>query len=183
MSVGGVCRTLIRGLLCHVALPATALSLVLIPAGFQPAAAQALSMGDYTPVKPKAGEQMLVEAEELVYDYDKDTISAVGNVKIYYMGYTLEADRVTYAKNVSKLMALGNVKMTDPSGMVIYANDIDITQDFRDGFVDSLRVETPDNTYFAAERAERSGGETTTFVNGVYTACEPCEEKPDKPPL
>jgi LPS-assembly protein len=183
MSVGGVCRTLIRGLLCHVAVPAAALSFVLIPAGFQPAAAQALAMGDYTPVKPKAGEQMLVEAEELVYDYDRDTISAVGNVKIYYMGYTLEADRVTYAKGNSKLMALGNVKMTDPSGMVIYANDIDITQDFRDGFVDSLRVETPENTYFAAERAERTGGETTTFVNGVYTACEPCEEKPDKPPL
>ena len=73
--------------------------------------------------------------------------------------------------------------MTDPSGLVVYANDIDITEDFRDGFVDSLRVETPDKTYFAAESAERTGGEQTVFVNGVYTACEPCEDKPEKPPL
>ncbi len=106
---------------------------------------------------------MLVEAEELVYDYDRDTISAVGNVKIYYIGYTLEADRVSYVKSTGKLIATGNVKMTDPSGLVVYANDIDITEDFRDGFVDSLRVETPDKTYFAAERAERTGGRADRF--------------------
>jgi len=183
MSVGGDYRALISGLLRRIAVPAIALSFAFLPAAVPEASAQGLSMVDYAPAKPKAGSQMLVEAEELVYDYDNDTISAVGNVKIYYMGYTLEADRVSYVKSTAKLLAMGNVKMTDPSGMVIYADDIDITEDFRDGFVASLRVETPDNTYFAAERAERAAGETTTFVNGVYTACEPCEEKPDRPPL
>ncbi len=184
MSVGGDYRTLISGLLRRIAIPAIAISFAFFPVAVPQSAAQGLSMADYAPTgKPKAGSQMLVEAEELVYDYDNDTISAVGNVKIYYMGYTLEADRVSYVKNTAKLLAMGNVKMTDPSGMVIYADDIDITQDFRDGFVASLRVETPDKTYFAAERAERAAGETTTFVNGVYTACEPCEEKPDRPPL
>ena len=59
---------------------------------------------------------------------------------------------------------------------------IDITDDFADGFVNALRVETIDKTYFAAESAERMGGVLTTFNNGVYTACEPCEEKPDKAP-
>ena len=71
-------------------------------------------------------------------------------------GYTLEAEKVTYIKSTGKLIATGNVKMTDPSGMAVYANDIDITEDFRDGFVDSLRVDTPDKTYFAAESAERT---------------------------
>ncbi|TGV96801.1 LPS-assembly protein LptD, partial [Mesorhizobium sp. M2D.F.Ca.ET.145.01.1.1] len=33
-----------------------------------------------------------------------------------------------------------------------------------------------------AESAERMGGVLTTFHNGVYTACEPCEDKPDKAP-
>ena len=47
----------------------------------------------------------------------------------------------------------------------------------------SLRVDTPDQTHFAAESAERSGGETTTFINGTYTACEPCKDHPEKPPL
>ena len=155
-----------------------------MPVAAPQSVAQSLSMSDFAPdSKAKPGSQMLVEAEELVYDYDKETISAVGNVKIYYTGYTLEADRVSYNQGTGKLIASGNVKLTDPSGMAIYANDIDITEDFRDGFVASLRVETPDKTYFAAERADRTGGEQTVFVNGVYTACEPCEEKPDKPPL
>ncbi len=60
---------------------------------------------------------------------------------------------------------------------------IDITDDFGDGFVNALRVETVDKTYFAAESAERRGGILTTFNNGVYTACEPCEEQPDRAPI
>ncbi len=183
MSVGGDYRTLIKGLVCRTVVSMTAAAFVLIPTAAPPVHAQTLSMADYAPAKVKPGSQMLVEAEELVYDYDTGSVSAVGNVKIYYIGYTLEADRVSYVKSTGKLIASGNVKLTDPSGMVVYANDIDITEDFADGFVESLRVETPDKTYFAAETAERTGGEGTTFVNGVYTACEPCEDKPDKPPL
>jgi LPS-assembly protein len=129
------------------------------------------------------GSQMLVEADQLVYDYDHNTVSAVGNVKIYYAGYTLQSEKVAYNKKTGRLVASGNVKLTDPSGANFYAENFDITDDFRDGFVQSLRVDTPDRTHFAAESAQRSGGETTTFTNGVYTACEPCIEHPEKPPL
>jgi LPS-assembly protein len=128
-------------------------------------------------------EKMLVESDQMVYDYDRDTVSAVGNVKIYYAGYTLQAEKVAYNKKTGRLVASGNVKLTDPSGANFYAENFDITDDFRDGFVQSLRVDTPDRTHFAAESAQRSGGETTTFTNGVYTACEPCIEHPEKPPL
>ncbi len=157
---------------------------VLLAAGL-PAASAAESSGlpGITAAKVKPGEQMLVESDQLVYDYDNNTVSAVGNVKIYYSGYTLEAEKVTYVKSTGKLIATGRVKLTDPSGVAAYAEDIDITDDFRDGFVQSLRVDTPDNTHFAAESAERSDGERTTFVNGVYTACEPCKDHPEKPPL
>ena len=44
-------------------------------------------------------------------------------------------------------------------------------------------METADRTYFAAARAERENGERTTFHKGVYTACEPCADRPEKPPL
>ncbi len=129
------------------------------------------------------GAQMLVESDQLVYDYDNDTVSAVGNVRIYYGRYTLEAEKVSYLKSSGRLIAIGFVKLTDPSGAVYYSQHLDITDDFANGFVESLRVETVDRTYFAAARAEREGGDRTTFVKGVYTACEPCVEKPEKPPL
>lgn len=129
------------------------------------------------------GAQMLVESDQLVYDYDNNTVSAVGNVRIYYGRYTLEAEKVTYLKSSGRLIATGYVKLTDPNGAVYYSEQFDITDDFADGFVDSLRVETVDRTYFAAARATRESGDVTTFEKSVYTACEPCADKPEKPPL
>ncbi len=134
-------------------------------------------------VQLQPGSKMLVEADQLVYDYDHNTVSALGNVKIYYSGYTLEAERVTYNKPTRRLVASGKVKLTDPTGIATFAEQLDLTDDFSDGFVQSLRVEAPDRTRFAAERADRANGETTTFTNGVYTACEPCKDHPEKPPL
>ncbi|RYE75372.1 MAG: hypothetical protein EOP19_26170, partial [Hyphomicrobiales bacterium] len=44
----------------------------------------------------KPGERMVVDARELVYDKDNNTVSAVGDVQILYQGRTIEADRVVY---------------------------------------------------------------------------------------
>ncbi|TWG93751.1 LPS-assembly protein [Mesorhizobium sp. J18] len=127
--------------------------------------------------------QMLLESDTLVYDNDRNTIMAVGGVQIEYGGNRLVAQRVTYDRNTSRLIASGNVEIVEKDGNRIYADEIDVTDDFRDGFVNTLRVESVDKTYFAAESAKREGGTVTTFNNGVYTACEPCEEKPDRPPI
>src|SRR3990172_6197529 len=116
---------------------------------------------------------MLVESDQLIYDYDNNSVAAVGNVKIYYGGYTLEAEKVTYLKASGRLIATGRVKLTDPNGAAYYSEQFDITDNFADDFVESLRVETVDRTYFAAERAEREGGEKTTFTRRVSTAPRP----------
>src|SRR5260370_1976599 len=73
--------------------------------------------------------------------------------------------------------------MTDAEGKITYANIMDLSDDYRDGFVDSLRVDTADATRMAATRADRSSGNYTVFENGVYTACAPCKDDPTKPPL
>src|SRR5258708_22789552 len=73
--------------------------------------------------------------------------------------------------------------MTDAAGKVTYAKIMDLSDDYRDGFVDSLRVDTEDATRMAATRADRSAGNYTVFENGVYTACAPCKDNPKKPPL
>ncbi|MGE0501313.1 MAG: LPS-assembly protein LptD [Rhizobiaceae bacterium] len=126
---------------------------------------------------------MLLEADTLVYDYDNNTVIAVGGVRIDYAGNRLVAQRVTYYRDTGRLVASGNVQMIDVDGTIIYSDEVDITDDFANGFVNALRVETVDKTYFAAESGERKDGLVTTFNNGVYTACEPCEEKPDKAPI
>ncbi|MGB6893192.1 MAG: LPS assembly protein LptD, partial [Xanthobacteraceae bacterium] len=132
---------------------------------------------------PPSNAPMLVQATEIRYDYTNNTVAAVGNVQIYYGGATIEADQVIYDQKTKRLRAQGNVRLTEPDGKITYAQNLDLSDDFRDGFVDSLRLETPDDTRFAAARADRAKGNYTVLQNSVYTACEPCKDDPKKPPL
>lgn len=125
---------------------------------------------------------MFVTADEVVYDDIRNTASAVGRVKLYYGASTLEADRVVYDQNTSQVFAYGNVRLND-GGNVYQAEHMVLTDDFRDGFVQSLLVEGADKTRFAAAKATRTDGNIVVFEKGVYTACEPCRENPTKPPL
>jgi LPS-assembly protein len=155
-----------------------------------PAAAQMLAFPARPQPAPRpvhldaAGQkQMLVQASDIDYDYANNRVAAVGNVQIYYDGSTLEADRVVYDQTSKRLHAEGNVRLTEKDGKVTYGSTMDLSDDYRDGFVDSLRLDTPDQTRMAAARAERTKGNYTVFHNGVYTACEPCKDNPKKPPL
>ncbi len=132
---------------------------------------------------PPADAPMLVQATEIKYDYTNDTVAAIGNVQIYYGGSTIEADQVIYDQKTKRLRAEGNARLTEPDGKITYGQVIDLTDDYRDGFVDSLRLEMPDDTRMAAVRADRTKGNYTVLNNGVYTACEACKDDPKKPPL
>lgn len=150
-----------------------------------PAAAQNLTF----PPRPKpdtrqgpSNGQMLVQAGEIQYDYANERVSAVGNVQIYYKGSTLEADRVIYDQRRKRLHAEGNARLTDPNGQVTHGATMDLSEDYRDGFVDSLLIELPDQSRIAATRAERSSGRFSVFDSGVYTACAPCKDNPKRPP-
>ena len=133
--------------------------------------------------RPANDGQMLVQATEVDYDYNNSRVSAVGNVQLFYNGTSVEADKVIYDQKTKRLHAEGNIRMTDVDGKITYADILDLSDDYRDGFVDSLHVDTADATRMAATRADRSSGNYTVFENGVYTACAPCKDDPKKPPL
>lgn len=126
---------------------------------------------------------MLVQADELVHDYKNDKVSAVGHVQIYNDGAVLEADNVTYDRKTERIQAHGNVRYRTKDGKVIYGDIVDLDKDFKEGFVSSLLLETPQKTRFAAARIDRTGGDTSVFQSGVYTACETCKEDPSRAPI
>jgi LPS-assembly protein len=138
----------------------------------------------------QGNSRLLVEAREIVYDNDNNTISAVGNVELNYQGRTLQADRVTYDRRTGRVFAEGNARLTEASGAVVTGSRFELTDDFKSGFIDSLQVEqtvtdrgVSSRARFSAPRAERTDGETTVFERGTYTACEPCKDNPQRPPL
>lgn len=140
--------------------------------------------------KPQGNERLLVEADELIYDNDRNTVTARGNAELHYGTRTLQADRVRYDRTTSRVFAEGNVRLTDETGSVVTGDRMELTDDFKSGFIDSLRIQTtveskgqPVRARIAAPRAERIGAEQTSFDYATYTACEPCKEHPERPPL
>ena len=125
--------------------------------------------------------RMVVEAKELVNDENNDTVTANGDVRIYYNGRFLRADHVVYDRKTARVFAQGHATLTETDGSVIHAEMFDFTDDFKNGFIESLQADTPDNTHFSAPRGERTSGESMVFDKGSYTACEACKDDPTKP--
>ena len=151
--------------------------------GASPVVAQTL--GDRLAKKNQANDEdrLLVEAKEIVYDNDKHTVSAIGDAQLYYQSKVLEADKVIYDNTSKRVIATGHVRMREPTGEIGYGDFMELTSDFKDGFIKSLRVVRQDQSRFASPQAQRIDGDTTIFDKGTYTACEPCKDDPEKPPL
>lgn len=128
------------------------------------------------------GSPMQVNANQLVYDERTSRVSARGRVQIYYDGRTIEADLVTYDQRANRVRATGNVRITEPSGVIAHAQDLEFDQNFADGFVRSLNLETPDRRFIGAANVTRENGETTIFERAAYTACDSCRADQSKPP-
>jgi LPS-assembly protein len=138
--------------------------------------------GIFTP-KVEDDTKLLLTANELTYNRDAERIVATGVVRMHYAGYRMVAQRVEYNQKTGRVIARGNIELIEPTGNKIYADEMDVTDDFAEGFVNTLRVETTDNTRIAGESAERLPDEVMVLNNGVYTACLPCAQRSDKAPL
>lgn len=148
----------------------------------QQGGSSALATGMLAERQTDPNAKMLVTADQLIYDYTHNQVIAEGNVQFYYDGAVLEAKRVVYDRNTNRLKAEGGVRLKDKDGKVIAAESLDLSQDFGDGFVKSLQIDTPDNMHFAAARADRENGDTTVLTSGAYTPCEPCKTDSSRPP-
>jgi LPS-assembly protein len=137
-----------------------------------------------TPQINKEGSNLplLLQADELTSDNNNDLITAKGNVEVYYKNYALLADELVYDRKANTLNALGNVRIKEPDGAVITADRITLTDDFRDGFLRSFKTVTKEEARISAVNAYREGN-TSVFEKGVYTACKPCADNPDAPPI
>ena len=113
-----------------------------------------------------------LQGDKLIYDTQGNRVIARGNVEIFYNDYILTADEVIYDQSASTLTAVGNVILKEPQGNIVRADRYTLTDDFRDGFVQSLAVTSKDESSITAEQATRREGNITEFRNGRFTACK-----------
>ena len=133
-----------------------------------------------TPQRPDQTLPLYLQGDELIYDTSGNRVIARGNVEIYYNKNVLTADEVIYDQSANTLTASGNVELKEANGNIIRADAYTLTDDFRDGFVQSLSVVTRDDSRITAARGERREGNVTEFSEATFTACK---SDGDVPPL
>jgi LPS-assembly protein len=163
----------------HAALLAFCLALL------DASALRAQTLGDQFGQAQNRDAKLLVEVAPggtTVYDTARDVITLTGDVKLYYDGRVLEADRIVYDRKAKRVLAQGNARLTEAGGTRYFGDTFELTDDFRDGFINEFRAVTSDNQRFSAPRVERTDGDQTVFERGTYTPCLPCKDNPQKAP-
>lgn len=132
--------------------------------------------------KSSGDEQLLLDADTLVFDSNNNVVTVKGNVQIFFAGNSLEADRVVYDRNKGLLKAMGKVRIVEATGNIIRSEEVELSEDFKNGFVQSLQIDAIDETYFAATSGKRENGTKTTLTRGVYSVCAVCRTRPGRIP-
>ena len=178
-------RLVALALLCGLA-PVALIAFAGEPARAQATSAPASTTAAAAPTPAAAQrnpDKLYVEADQIIYDRDRNTVTSTGNVVMYYKNRVLQADKVVYDRANKRVMAEGRVKLTDERHNITYTPKFDLTEDFAAGFANSVEELAADKTRFTSPRIERSAGSVTVLNQGIYTACEPCKAHPELPPL
>lgn len=123
---------------------------------------------------------LLINADELRYEDQNQTIIASGNVEIFQGDTILHADKIKYDQSKGIVTASGNIQIIERSGNVVFADEIELTDDLKQGFVDSIQVLFTNDAKFAAASGDLNEN-VTTLSKAVYSPCKICAE--DKNPL
>jgi len=110
-------------------------------------------------------------------------VSAIGNVEFEQSGRILRADLVTYNLNTDKVQAEGNVIVNEVTGDTYFADDVELKDKMKDGFVTGLRGVLADGSRFSAKEAEKIADLKVIMNVASYTPCEPCEKNPEEDPF
>lgn len=127
-------------------------------------------------------DRLLLDADTLVFDSNNDIVTVKGDVQVFFKGNTLEADRVVYDRNKKVLHAMGRVRITEANGNIIRSEKVKLSDDFKTGFIESLQIDSIENTFFAATSAKRTADKRTVLTKGVYSVCAVCRIKPGRIP-
>lgn len=141
-----------------------------------PAAAQTLQDRSVSPpAAAPAGEagadEVQFSAGALEYDYEGDVVTATGEVRMTRGGERLRAEKVVWNRASGKVVASGNVAVTNPQGDVAYGDSIELTDTLKDGVVDNLLVVLDEGGRLAAVRGTRAEDGQVELDRAAYSPC------------
>lgn len=120
---------------------------------------------------PTDEEQVNFSAGALEYDYEADVVTATSDVRMFRASQRLRADKVIWNRKTGKVVAIGNIAVTNPEGDTAYGDSIELTDSLKDGVVDNMLVVLERGGRLAAERGTRQESGVISLERAAYTAC------------
>ena len=120
---------------------------------------------------PADPDQVQFSSATLEYDQDADTVTATGDVRMSRQGNKLRADQVAWDRKTGKVVATGDIAVTNPQGDVAYGDRIDLTDSLKDGVVDNMLVVLQQGGRLAAVKGTRDQDGAVTLRTAAYTPC------------
>ena len=142
-------------------------------------AAQAAGVAPQT----KPNGDVLLQADELVYDTDNAIVKAQGHVEIDYGARILMADAVSYNQKSDVVTADGHVSMLDERGDVAFAQHVVLTDRMRNGALQGFGALLGKNGRLVAASARRTQDRFTEATNVAYTPCKICNQPGQRTPV
>src|SRR5690606_15556502 len=97
------------------------------------------------------------------------TVMATGKVEVTQGDTILLADTLIYDRQKDSMRAVGNVSMLEPSGHVYFAEQVELRNDIKMGVLQHFRARLSDNSLFAASHAKRTGDGNIELFKAVYS--------------
>lgn len=131
-------------------------------------------------------DEVILKADQFEENRDTSVVTASGNVEIRVGQRTMKADRVIYDRATETVRAQGHVQITDESGQVQFADEIEADQDFRNGFATRFSARMggkkgQQEGLVTASSAVRTDGVRNSLEQVIFTNCPICEEKGTDP--
>lgn len=128
-------------------------------------------------------EPIVFVADELRVDQDLNLVVAKGHVEIAQGRRRVLADTVTYNQRTDTITAAGHVSLLEPTGEVVFADYVELTDRMNEGFAREIRMIMTDRARLAGNTGRRTGGNRIEVRKGVYSPCDLCRDDPMRAPV
>ncbi len=125
---------------------------------------------------PLSEGAVLIQADTVTYDQEKNIIEAAGNVELADKDRILRADTLTYYQDEDRVTIEGNVSILESSGEVIFAKNAELSDEMKNGVVHSFEAVLQENARIVGNRMTRRDGVVNKISKAVYTACDVCND-------
>ncbi len=110
-------------------------------------------------------------------------ISAIGDVEIINGSDILRADKITYDITNDKILAVGNVSLTDKDDNIYFSNQMELQGDLKKGVIKNFSSLLSDGSRLSASVIIRDSYTGDKLKKVTFTRCEPCEDNKKESPI